>query len=72
VKNEKELCCEYIGDCEADVKGLVDPKIEFLSLSTHPHVVPNPQDLRSSLEHKLRYTILPKVLGRLPLQAHEL
>ncbi len=29
--------------------------MKILSLITHPDVVPNPQDLRSSSEHKLRY-----------------
>ncbi len=29
--------------------------MKILSLITHPHVIPNPQDLRSSSEHKLRY-----------------
>ncbi len=29
-------------------KGLVNPKMKILSSITHPHVVPNPQDLRSS------------------------
>ncbi len=29
--------------------------MKILSLSTHPHVVSKPQDLRSSSEHKLRY-----------------
>ncbi len=33
------------------VKGIVHPKKTFLSLITHPHVVPNPY----LLEHKLRY-----------------
>ncbi len=32
-------------------KEIVHPKMKILSLSTHPHVVPN---LRSSSEHKLR------------------
>ncbi len=32
-------------------KGLVHPQI--LSLITRPHVVPNPQDLRSSSEHQI-------------------
>ncbi len=29
--------------------------MKMMSLITHPHVVSNPQDLRSSSEHKLRY-----------------
>ncbi len=29
--------------------------MKILSLITHPHVVLNPEDLHSSLEHKLRY-----------------
>ncbi len=32
------------------VKGLVHQKIKILSLITHPHVVPSPQDLCSSLK----------------------
>ncbi len=36
-------------------KGIVHPKIKILSLITHPHVVPNLQDLHSSSEHKLKY-----------------
>ncbi len=34
---------------------LIHPKIKILSLITHPHVVPKPVNLRSSLDHKLRY-----------------
>ncbi len=30
--------------------------MKILSLITHPHVVSNPWDLRSSSEHKLRYS----------------
>jgi len=37
------------------LKGLVHPKMKMMSLITHPHVIPNPKDLRSSSEHKLRY-----------------
>ncbi len=37
------------------VKGIVHPKMKILSLITHRHVFPNPQDLRSSSEHKLTY-----------------
>ncbi len=29
--------------------------MKILSLITHPHAIPNPSDLRSSSEHKLRY-----------------
>ncbi|MGL5643299.1 MAG: hypothetical protein ACRCW3_00760 [Metamycoplasmataceae bacterium] len=29
--------------------------MKILSLITHPHVIPNLQDLRSSSEHKVRY-----------------
>ncbi len=29
--------------------------MKFLSLTTHPHVDPNLQDLHSSSEHKLKY-----------------
>jgi len=36
------------------VKGIDHPKMKVLSLITHPHVVPNPHDFRSSLEHKWR------------------
>jgi len=28
---------------------LVDPKMKIMSLMTHPHVVPGPQDLRSCI-----------------------
>ncbi len=38
-----------------NVKGLVQLKMKILSLIAHPRVVSNPWDLRSSLEHKLRY-----------------
>ncbi len=38
----------------AAFKELVHPQIKILSLTTHPHVAPNPQDLLSSSEHKLR------------------
>ncbi len=37
------------------LKVLVHPIMKILSLITHPHVVPNPQDRRSSSEHRLRY-----------------
>ncbi len=37
-------------------KGLVHPKMKILSLITHPDVVPNPWDLRSSSEHKLYFS----------------
>ncbi len=37
------------------LQGLVYPKVKIMSLITHPHVVSNTLDLRSSLEHKLRY-----------------
>ncbi len=36
-------------------KGIVHPKMKILSIITHSHVIPNPKDLRSSSEHKLRY-----------------
>ncbi len=36
------------------LKGIVHPKIKILSLITHPHVVPNLWDLRSSSDDKLR------------------
>ncbi len=36
------------------LKGIVHPEMKILLLITHPHVIPNPQDL-CSLEHKLRY-----------------
>ncbi len=36
-------------------KGIVHSKMKILSLITHPHVVPNQQDLRSSSECKLKY-----------------
>ncbi len=36
------------------LKVIVHSKMKILSLITHPHVVPNPLDLRSSSEHKLR------------------
>jgi len=34
---------------QARFKGIVHPKT--LSLITHPHVIPNPEDFRSFLEH---------------------
>ncbi len=37
------------------LKGIVHLKMKILSFITHPHDVPNPQDLRSSSEHILRY-----------------
>ncbi len=37
------------------LKGIVNLKIKILSLITHPHVVPNPEELRSSSDKKLRY-----------------
>ncbi len=37
------------------MKEMVHPKMKILSLITRPHVVPNPQDLHSYSEHKLRY-----------------
>ncbi len=36
------------------IKGIVHPKMKILSLITHPHFVPNPSDLCSSSEQKLR------------------
>ncbi len=36
-------------------KGIVHPTMKILSLITPPHVVPNPWDLCSSSEQKLRY-----------------
>ncbi len=30
----------------AMIKGLVHPKMKILSSITHPHVAPNPQDVR--------------------------
>ncbi len=44
-------------------KGLVHPKMKIMSLITHPHVDPNPQDLHSSSKNKLRYFWFPP-LGR--------
>ncbi len=45
------------------VKVLVHPKRKILSLITHPDVVPNPWDLRSSSEHKWRYFLrIPRAL----------
>ncbi len=35
-------------------KEIIHPKMKILSLFTHPHVVPKPQDLHSSLEHKVK------------------
>ncbi len=40
------------------IKGLVHPKKKILSLITHPHVISNTQDIRSSSEHRLRYVWL--------------
>ncbi len=37
------------------IKGIVHPKIVFLSLYTHSHVVPNPYYVLSCAEHKRRY-----------------
>ncbi len=37
------------------VKGIIHPQMEILSLITHPHIAPKPEDLRLSSEHKLRY-----------------
>jgi len=34
-------------------KGLVHPKMKMMTLMTHPHDVPSPKDLHSSLEHSL-------------------
>ncbi len=39
---------------DLSLKGMVHPRMKILSLITLPHVVPNPQDLRSSSERKLR------------------
>ncbi len=39
-------------------KAIVHPKMKMLSLITHPHVVPNPLDLLSFSEHKLRYLLI--------------
>lgn len=39
----------------AKFKGIVDPKMKILSIITQPRAIPIPRDLRSSLEHKLRY-----------------
>lgn len=39
----------------ASVKGIVCPKIKCLSLFTHPHDVPNPYDLISTVKHEWRY-----------------
>ncbi len=36
-------------------KVIVHPKMKILSLITHLHVFPNPEDFCSSLEHKLGY-----------------
>ncbi len=40
---------------DGSIKGIVQPKIRIQSSITHHHVVPNLQDLHSSLKHKLRY-----------------
>ncbi len=37
------------------IKGIVHPKIEFLSLFTHSHVVPNLYSFLFCAEHKRRY-----------------
>ncbi len=39
-------------------KGIVHPKIKILPLITHPRVVPNLQDLRSSSEHKIKIILM--------------
>ncbi len=45
--------------------------MNVLSLFIHPHVVPNVQDLRSSLEHKLRYFFMKsKIFPILNRQQH--
>ncbi len=36
------------------VIGIVHSEMKILSLITHPHVVPNLQDIRSSSQHKFR------------------
>ncbi len=46
------LCITYSPGVSC-LNGIVHPNI-ILSLITDPHVVPNPQDLHSSSEHKLR------------------
>ncbi len=43
------------GSVTCAIKGIVHPKMKMMSLITHPHVIPNPKDLCSSSEHKLRY-----------------
>ncbi len=43
------------GSIPIEIKIIVHPKMKILSWITHPHVVPNLQDLCSSSEHKLRY-----------------
>ncbi len=40
------------------LKGIVYTDIKIMLLITHPHVVPNLQNLCSSLEHKLRYFLM--------------
>ncbi len=37
------------------MEGIVHQKMKILSLITHPHVIPNMQELCSSSEHKLRF-----------------
>jgi len=40
---------------EAHFKGLVHPKMQILSVFTHPHVVPNLYVFICSAKHKGRY-----------------
>ncbi len=37
---------------ESLIKGIFHPKMTILSLITHPHFIPHPKDLRSSLKRK--------------------
>jgi len=46
-KNEKKK--------QLNIKGLVHPKMKFLSVFTHPHVVPKLYVFICSAEHKGRY-----------------
>ncbi len=52
---KKLFVCNILYVCIYLVIRIVHPKMKMQSLITHPHVVPNPEDLLSSSEHKLRY-----------------
>lgn len=53
------LRCVYF---ENELKGIVHPGIEFLSLIAHPDVVPGPWDLRSSSRTQIEIFLMKSVL----------